>query len=274
MDYKQISEARSLALPYGQSFQDYDGHPIMQVQYVPDAGTGATAATMDVAVATDLTFQVGGTDPAGKDAIGSSSGVVLFSSYATLGALVDYINGRQAWRAYLIGGLRADASASKLLVKGATSCIGATGLTIYGDASANKHGSFAISGERFISNSEDDHGKDWEDQCENSLIYIRTAVGATDAGLLTIYAEKQTGTSVQTLYSEVFVDDAELVQGVGNGESLNQAWLTAPRGYRLVGRITGVGGAATYDDSIVDYQITGKSAVLKGDRFVDSKNWS
>lgn len=267
MNFQQISEARSLALPYGQAFSSVDAHPQIQVQYVPDLGTGGTKATCKTTTATGLVFDVDDTTVAGKDAIGTD-GALTFANYATMGALVDAINGSQAWRAILRGGLRADASDNNLLA-GDASCIGAEGLAIYGDADPIDHGSVAISGERFINNGINGHVKDWDDQCENSLCFYRIDVGATGDGTITIYAEKQNSTSVQTLYSETYANDAENTRGVSTAETANSAWLTAPRGYRMVVRMK----AATSYDDIVAFNVLGKTAVLKGDRFISNGLW-
>lgn len=267
MNFQQISEARSLALPYGQAFTDVDAFPQLQVQYVPELGTGGALATCVTTTATGLVFDVDGTTPAGKDVIGSS-GALTFASYTTLGALADAINGAQAWRAILRGALRADASDDNLLA-GDASCIGAEGLAIYGDADPIDEGSVAISGERFISNGKNGHVKDFDDACENSLLFYQIDVGATGNGTIKVYSEQQNSTSVQTLYSETYTDDAENIRGVSSGQAANAAWLTAPRGSRLIVRLA----AVTSFDDIVAFHVLGKTAVLKGDRFVGTGLW-
>lgn len=270
MNYDQIMKAVAAATPYGQAFSDVDGHPALVVQHVPSGGTGATAATADCATATDLTFQVDGTDPAGLDAIGDSSGVVAFATYTTMGALKDYIDGLSAYRAYLVGGLRADASASKLLTAGAASCFGDTGLTFYHDASSTDFGSFAISGERFVNNGPNGHITDAVGKNGgylNSLMVANINVGITGATpLLNIYAEKQAGTTVQTLDTRVMVDDT--LEAVGT-ESPDVPYIQAPIGYRLVGRVS---VATTYDD-IATFTVLGKCADLYGNGMVVKQNW-
>jgi len=262
----QIEEMERVAAPYMQSFSDVDGHPAMVVQYVPKGGTGATAATCQVVVATGLTFTVGGTTPAGTDAIGAS-GVVSFDTYTTMGTLADYINGHTAWRCYLVGALWADASKSKLLVAAATSCIGATGYTIYHDASATDHGSFAISGERFINNGLNGHIKD-VDGCRNSLCWANINVGITGSTpQIAFYFEKQKGTTVQSSFTRVMVDDTLEEIGVVNPML---PVLTAPTGYRIVGRVS---VATTYDD-IALFEVGGKSVFLDGSYIVTKQNWS
>lgn len=266
MHWRQVQAAREMARPYGQTFSDVDGHPAMVVQYVPDLGTGGAAATCQVVSATSLTFQVDSANPAGNDAIGNASGQVLFSAYTTMGAVADYINGLRAWRCYLDGALRADASASKLLTAAAASCIGSNGMTIYHDASSTKHGSFAISGEKFLTNGINGHVKDWDDQVENDLLHCYINIGVTDGPTFTWYAERQDRTSVQTLGAETLADDT-LIECGANLKTI--PYISAPRGYRLIGRAA---ATTTYDD-IAAFHVLGRSVVPSGSRMVTEKNW-
>lgn len=264
---KQIQEATLLAKPYGQVFTAVDGHPAMVVQYVPAGGTGGAAATCEVITATGLTFQVDAANPAGADAIGTAAGSVAFATYTTMGAVADYINSRPAWRCYLVGALRADASASKLLTAGATSCIGDTGYTIYHDASSTDHGSFAISGERFINNGIGGHLTDADDGVINELMAASINVGITGTSpQIAFYYEKQQGTTVQSGPIYTMADDTLEEIGVLDP---NTPIITAPIGYRLVGRVS---VATTYDD-IARFEVLGRSIVLRNNRIVASKNW-
>ncbi|GAG50924.1 unnamed protein product, partial [marine sediment metagenome] len=221
--------------PLIHNFTAADTLPWMVVQYVPSLGTGGTSASIAYIVASSMTFLVNDAAPAGADAIGAT-GVILTSSstYNTMGELVDYINGRIAWRAYLVGALRADLS-SLMLVKSATICSGANGLTFYADSSNSDDHSFAISGEKFVSNAVGGHVTDADDYCENEMLYgAFTVTSASDAIELRYYSGKQGDTETQ-VGSAVAVTTATLKE---QGEvNLTVPFVQATRGQRLIMRV-------------------------------------
>jgi hypothetical protein len=266
---KQILEAEAAASPYSQAFTDVDGSPAMVVQCVPDNGDSITAATLQVVTATGLTILINGAAPAGTNAIGAS-GVVAFATYTTLGAVRDALNSTRVYRAYLVGGLRADTSASKLLTASAASILGDTGLTIYHDASSTDHFSFAISGERFVNNGVNGHITDAIGKnggYRNSLLAANINMGITGASpQIQFHFEKQQGTTVQASVTRVMVDDT--LEEIGT-ENPMIPYLTAPIGYRLVGRVS----VATTVDDIATFDVLGKSADLTGAYHVTEKNW-
>lgn len=265
MDWNKVAQLKEQTAPYMQTFTSVDGHVAAIVQYVPDGGDGGSAATCQVVTATGLVFTVDAATPAGNDAIGSS-GTVAFATYTTLGALSDYINGLPAWRMILVGGLRADASASKLLTAPATSCIGANGLNIYFDASSTKHGSFAISGERFVNNGLNGHIKD-ADGCSNILCWANINVGLTGTSpQIAFYFEKQKGTTVQSSLTRVMADDT--LEEIGVTQPMLPE-IEAPIGYRIVGRVS----AGTSYDDIALFEVGGKSVFVDGSYVVTQKNW-
>lgn len=262
MHLSQVEEARKLAPVVAHSFSADDTSPALCVQYVPSEGTGGAAATVSLATATGMTFLVDGSAPAGKDAIGAS-GVVAFATYTTLGAVRDYINGLAAWRCQLRGGLRADASASKLLTISATSCIGDNGLIIYEDTSATDFLSVPISGARFVNNGV--NGELTDVGCENSLLNFQINMGVTGNGTVKLYSEGQSETGTE-LASWVLTDDTLLEKGVYTPADV---FFTAEPGDRLILRIT----AATSIDDYALCDIQGKTAVLDGSRYVREKNY-
>lgn len=284
MHADQIAEARALATPVTHSQTAVDTTPALVVQYCPDCGTGATSASIALVQNSSMTFLVDSTTPAGADAIGAS-GVVLTSSstYDTMGELVDYINGLRAWRAYLVACLRADAS-SILLAKSATICSGDNGLTFYIDTSQNEGAlvpgtaaayeivGAAISGEKFVNNGKNGHVTDKDDGCENSLCYAEVQVTCTgDAENLRIYSAPQDATET-LLYNYTLTSTTEVDlgrTGTTQQDGIDSVFIRAKRGERLVIR------AATDSafSAVTKFNITGKTAVLKGNRMVDEDNY-
>ena len=269
MHIQQIEEARALATPVIHNFAAVDTLPWMVVQYVPSLGTSGTSASIAYIVASSMTFLVDSAVPAGADAIGTS-GVILTSTaaYDTMGELVDYINGRAAWRAYLVGALRADNS-SLMLAKSATACSGANGLTFYADSSASGEHSFAISGEKFVSNAASGHVTDAGDFCENELLYGAFNVTCASAGIgLKYYTGKQGSTEVQ-IGSTVTVTSATAKE---QGEvNLTVPYVQSTRGQRLLMRVMGLSATTSLTSPVI--HVIGKTAVLKNDRIVDAINY-
>ena len=266
---KQINEARSLATLVPHAITAVDTTPWMMMQYVPDLGTGAAAATVAVeAGRTTMTILVDAAVPAGKDAIGNSTGLIDLSSstYDTMGELVDYINGKLAWRAYLVGAIRSDAVAS-LLAKTAASCFGANGLVFYSDTSVSKDVSIAISGEKFVNNGINGHVTDAGDQCENSMQYANINVTCASAPYLRYYTGKQGSTEVQLGSDLLLVTATAKEQGEA---SFAETFITATRGERLIVRAIGTSAVAL---SAPVFKVLGKTAVLKNDRIVDEVNY-
>lgn len=272
MYLRQIEEARALATPVTQNITTTDTDPAIVIQYVPALGTGASAATIAMETASQtLTFQVGGSDPAGLDDIGNTSGeiVVTGSAYDTMGELVDYINGRSAWRAYLVGALRSDLP-SNLLLKTATSCIGANGLTFYSDTSTNLGISLAISGEKFVSNGINGHVKDFEDECENEMLYGSFNVTCVSAPHILYYTGKQGSTETLITASKLLTSASATLEGE---EIPTGPFIQSTRGQRLIMRCISPSAA---DPALTAATITivGKTTVLKNDRIVSEQNWS
>ena len=255
-----------MARPWAQVFSDVDGFPQMLLQYVPDGGTGGTAATAAVTTGTDITILIDGEVPAGKDAIGAS-GVVAFATYTTLGTLRDVLNSTPAYRCILLGGLRADASATKLLTAGAASIMTDSGLRIYGDASATDHISFAITGERFVNNGLDGHVKE-RGACWNTLLAASLNVGLTGGSpqIIFYFEGQRASDAVQTAFSLVMVDDT--LEAIGT-DNPSVPYLQAPLGFRIVGRVS----VATTVDDIAKFAVLGKSAYMNGEQLIDRPPW-
>ena len=268
MYLNQILEARALAPVVPHNITAVDTSPWMVAQYVPLLGTSGSSASIALIVASSMTFLVDSSTPAGLDDIGVS-GIFLLSSgtYDTMGELVDYINSKTAWRAYLVGCLRADKS-SLLLAKSATKCSGDNGLTFYGDTSASYEMSLAISGEKFINNTPNGHVTDYDDQVENSMLYGSFKVTGASAGLvLTYYSGKAGSTEVQ--FGGTVTITTATVQQEGE-ESLSEPFVTATRGERLVIRVSNSSVGAVSAPTI---NVLGKSVVFANNRIVDSDNY-
>ena len=269
MHLAQIEEARALANPIAHNFAAVDTLPWMVVQYVPARGTSGTSASIAYIVASSMTFLVDSSTPAGADVIGAS-GVILTSTaaYDTMGELVDYINGRSAWRAYLVGALRADNS-SLMLAKSATICSGTNGLTFYADSSASGEHSFAISGEKFVNNGISGHLKDADDQCENAMLYGSFNVTCASAGIGLKYYSGEQGSTETQLGSQVTVASATAKE---QGEvNWSMPFVQAVRGQRLIMRVLGLSATTSLTSPVIN--VIGKTAVLTNDRIVDAVNY-
>jgi hypothetical protein len=269
MHINQIEEARALASPVPHNITAVDTSPWMVVQHVPTLGTGGSSATVAFVVASSMTFLVDGSTPAGADVIGASGIVDTSSSdYDTMGELVDYINGRQAWRAYLVGALRADKT-SLMLAKSATSCYGANGLTFYGDSSASGEHSLAISGEKFVNNGANGHVKDADSQCENYMLYGNFLVTCASAGVgLRYYTGAQGSTEVQLGSTVSVTQGTAKEQGEANW---SEPFIRSVRGERLVIRVLGLSSTTSLTSPTIN--VVGKTAVLEGDRMVTEDNY-
>lgn len=269
MHVDQIIEAEKMATPVTHNITAVDTDPWMVVQYVPTLGTGGTSASIAYIVASSMTFLVDSSTPAGADAIGTS-GVILTSTaaYDTMGELVDYINGRQAWRAYLVGALRADNS-SLMLAKSATACHGANGLTFYGDTSSNKMISLAVSGEKFVNNGKNGHVKDWDDQCINRMYYgyFKVTCASTHSPVLRYYTGLAGSTETQ------IASDVALVSGTAQQdgeENFTEPYIEATRGHRLVIRVICTSAQPPTSPTV---NVLAKTAVLSGARQVTEDNY-
>ncbi len=263
----QLQEALDGAFPVTHNIGD-ETSPGFVVQYVPELGTGATAATAVWTSTTDITFTVGGTTPAGNDAVGAS-GAVTTTLYTTMGAIQDAINASRAFRCYLITCLRADLSASCIKPKTATSCIGAHGVTFYMDQtlapiSGIYVSGFAISGEFFVNNQASGWRKDWDAQCYNVLDYLACTQANATGGYLKLYEGKQGSTEV--LLWQYAMADATLKEI--NASLSKEIGAAARPGYRLIVRFEG-------DSNAVADPFTGRgrTAVLSGQFAVNRKNY-
>lgn len=265
----QITEARGLASPVPRNQTAADKSPWIVVQYVPVLGTGGTSATIAVATAAEtMTFLVDGSAPAGKDAIGASGVIDLVSStYDTMGELVDYINGQPAWRAYLVGCLRSEVP-SHLLNISAARCEGDNGLTMVGDSSDSLVVATAISGERFVNNGRAGHLKDFEDKCSNSMLLGAFNLGdGTGAITLRFYTGKAGFAETQIAGAIILTEDTQKLLGDSSG---TVPYVTATLGHRLLVRAV----TDSAFDAYAEFNVTGKTAVLKNDRFVDYVNYT
>lgn len=267
MYFEQILEARALATVVPHALSAVDTGPWMVVQHVPSLGTGGTAATCQV-FADTLTFTVDAAAPAGLDSIGNSTGEFVLAAGANnlMGELVDLINARSSWRAYLVGAIRADSSAN-LLIQASGSCFGANGLTLFGDTSATKDISLAVSGEKFVNNGRGGHETDAGDQCENSMMYAAVTVTSASLAVIRYYTGKQ-GTAEVQLGSDV--DTVSATKKEQGEASLTETHINAARGERLVVRVLGVSNTAP---SVPTILVSGKTAVLKNDRQVTAINY-
>lgn len=270
MNIRQVLEARALAKPIAHVFSDVDTFPAFVMQYVPENGTGGTAATAAFVQGGDFTVTVDGAAVGnandGGDGFGTA-GVIDTSAalYDTAGEFVDAVNGQNpSWRAYLVGARRATTMAS-LLAKSATSCIGANGLTFYFDASASDLGAVAISGEKFINNGKNGHVKDADDLVENILNWAAFTCGLTGNGNLKLYSCSQQADGPAVAFAAT--DDTAITKG--NNNLLEQPFYTAKLGERLIVEIS----AGTSFDDIAKAEVIGRSAVLNGSRLVTEKNY-
>ncbi len=266
MNIDQINEARALATPVPQIFIADDTFPAIVIQYVPTLGTGGTSASFTLAN-DSFQFLVDSASPAGTDAIGVTGKVdVSSSTYDTMGELVDYINGRQAWRAYLVGSLRAD-TAIGLLAKTATTCHGANGTTVYIDTTDYDVHSLAISGEQFINNGKRGHVTDAADACINALMYGSFLI-STDSDDLTItyYTGAQGSAEVALTGGESITLSTATVHGE---ENYTQPFIEATRGQRLIARIT----TASAVMGTPTFSVIGETQVLSASRQVNAKNF-
>lgn len=276
----QIEEARALAPVVPRNLAATNTDPMMVVQYVPVLGTGGTSASISLATkAGEMVFLVDSAAPAGLDAIGDGGALTLTSSsYNLMGELVDYINSRLAWRAYLVGAIRAD-SVSCMLVKatgGGTPCSGDNGYTFLGESAGwtgassilGNSISLAISGEKFVNNGINGHVTDADDQVENQMDYGSFNVTGASAGMkLKYYTGKQGSTEVQLGSNVTVLTATQKEQGEDNWQ---MPFIKATRGQRLIIRINNHSAGALTVPAI---ETLGKSAVLKNDRIVDEDNY-
>lgn len=264
---RQLQEALDRAFPVPHSVTTDDTSPGFVVQYVPDLGTGATAATAAYD-GTSMTFTTAGAAPAGNDAIGTA-GVITLSGYTTMGALQDLVNASRCFRMYLCGCVRADLTASAILTKTATSCIGKNGLTFYIDTTGaiqtSKYGwAFPISGEKFINNKTGGHRKDWDAQCVNVIDYLAFQQSAATGGYLYVYEGKQ-GSTEEVVWKHTTVDAT--LKEINTSLSKELGLMSRP-GYRLIARFEG--DAST---TATIFNGRGKTAVLDGTFAVTGRNY-
>jgi hypothetical protein len=275
MNIAQYEEAIDLAPLMGRTITAADTSPWMVVQYIPALGTGGSSAKIAHVAASSMTFTVDGAAPAGLDAIGTT-GVILTSTaaYDTMGELCDYIDGRRAWRAYLVAALRADNS-STLLAKSAADAMTATGLTFYGDTStATTTGvqsiGVAISGEQFLNTSAAGHVKDADDKVLNILNYASVTLTFTGTAGATnnveVYSGKQGSTETRLIKKTIATTaNTEL-----NGGNPLLGYIQSVPGERLIVRAN----VGTAFSAYTCFNVVGKSAVLKGNRIVNTVNYT
>jgi hypothetical protein len=276
----QIEEARALATQIGHSFSADNTFPVIVIQYVPDLGTGAAAASITYRSTTpDSTggflALVDAAAPAGKDLFRNAAGTLDIKAARTLGRVLDAFNANSAWRAYLVGGLRTDTTSTCLgLLAGllSKSVIGDNGATWYSN-NADKAGtgvntgnflSVAISGEKFVNNGINGHVKDADDQCENVLHYAGINLDFTTSAVVSFYSASQQGCT--RIGPNPALTDATLMEFGATDPT--DPYLKAKRGERLVVRVRTATLAAT-----TKFDVVGSTAVFANDRIVDEKNY-
>lgn len=263
MHLKQIEEARALATPVTHVFTDVDTSPAFSMQYNPQGGDGGTAATVALIQDGDMTVLVGGSAPTGNDTFGTA-GVLDTSAalYDTVGEFADYVNGLVGYSCIIH--CRRAQGMETILAKSATSFINATGLTFYLDASASDIMTIPISGGRFVNNGPNGMETDADGQCENQLLYVAANLGLTGNGSMRLYSCSQSSDGGALTFT--MTDDTALAKG---GTDLDEIFFQATRGERIVVEFF----AATSLDDIAQLEVIGRTAVLKNDRIVASKNY-
>jgi hypothetical protein len=270
MTLQQIKEARELATPITYNFTADDTFPAIVIQYVPALGTGGTSASFTLAN-DSIVFLVNSATPAGADVIGASGKMATDGgTYDTMGEFVDYINGRQAWRAYLVGALRSMTTIG-LLDKSSTTCHGAEGTVIFIDTTdydTTVGHSFAISGEKFLNNGINGHVTDKDSACENALMYGSFLITGDSDGLVLKYYSGAQG-STETLLHSYTINAPGSSPRVDGEENPTEPYIRATRGERLIIQVT----TASADLGAPTFTAIGKVAVLKNDRLVASDNF-
>ena len=272
MHSDKLNEARELANTVPHSITAADVSPMLVVQYVPSLGVLGTSAA-GVKVATEsFTFTVDGAAPTGVDTIGIGGLVTASSTYASLGPFVDYINGLQAWRCYLVGGLRADVL-THIVDLTSIACSGDNGAAVYSDTDVSDEVSVAISGEKFVSNGKNGHVKDADDFCENICLYAFALIGDGSVGSATkaikFYSESQSIAGVQVGGDFPITTPTT---GAELGEnSLDEPFVKSKVGERLVVRAVSSSGAL--DANSIDFHVIGKTAVWKNQRVITEDNY-
>lgn len=267
MNMQQIEEARALATPVTHNITANDTCPAIVIQYVPEMGSASTNTASFTLANDSFQFLVNGATPSGVDVIGVSGKVdVSSSTYDTMGELVDHINGKQAWRAYLVGCLRST-TAVGLLAKTSTRCDNANGVTVYGDTSDYKDWFIAVSGEKFVNNGKNGHVTDWDDKVENALMYGNYSFASESNGVtLQYYTGKQGETETALTGTESIAESSTVTHGE---ENCDQPYIKATLGHRLIVKIN----QASSDIGTPSLNVTGRSAVYRANRVVNEKNY-
>lgn len=234
MHYKQIMEAKELAIALPQAYGADDQSPAFILIYNPDNGTGGTAATIALVQGGDVTFTVGGTTPAGADAIGTA-GVVDSSAgdYDTVGEFCAYVKGVRAWDAICL--CKPETPMANILAKSATTCLVDNGLVFYLDTTVTDttfiH-SYPISGEMFDNYGVAGHKKEVADNCVNRFHMSQFTQNFTSAANLYLYVFKQGDILSTLVFTKALTDNA--LTNIGNTEMPDLPFYTAPEGYTLV----------------------------------------
>ncbi len=265
MNLAQIEEAHALAPIVYHTITAVDKGAWMVVQHVPDLGTGGAAATIAVETgAGTLTFKVDAATPLTLDVVGNTTGLILTATTDTMGEVVDLINQAGAWRAYLLGALRADLP-SELLNFTAASCFGDNGKVLYSDNSDSRDISYTVSGEKFVTNGISGHLKDADDEVLNMMLHADITATCASPIVIRYYTGKQGSTEVK-MQDDILLTTATRKQ---QGEvTPNEPWIVANRGERLIIRVQAL--SATLAPTAPTIHVAGKSVVYKNDRIVDS----
>lgn len=264
MNYKQLMEAKELALPIPFSVTANDTCPAALFQYVPDGGDGGTAATLTYVQGGNLTVTVGGAVPAGNDAFGTS-GVIscAAAAYDTIGEVVNYFNSLPAWRAKLL--CRPETLMANILAQTSTSCLLDNGLALYLDTSVADTTyiwNAAITGSMFDNYGLAGSKSDVDDHCVNRFHMAQFTQDFTSAATAYLYVFKQGDTTSTKVYTKALVDAT--LTDMGNTTHPTQPWYEAPEGYTLCLEIRS--DAAT---AFSTFTVLGSTIVRKNNRVVN-----
>lgn len=267
MQLSQIEEARAIAPNYPIVLTGLpNGSPGLVLQYIPEWGSGASAANAFVSGTTNLHVKISGVTPTSGDTTGMpTNGKFAFSAYTNMGLLCDRINKVKCLRAYLQGALRGD-SAAWLLASQTVSIVGDNGGTLVFDGDKSDCVTVAISGEKFVNNGPRGWVTDADSACENMLCFL--AYNMVDDVNIYFYTASQSADSQLAVMAEVSTGTRTLVQA----DTPEQPYIRAKVGERLVVRATLVTSSANLN-TVTEFQIMAKTAVWEGDRLVTEDNF-
>lgn len=234
MYYKQILEAKELAIALPQSYGADDQSPAFLEYYVPNEGEGKTAATIALVQGGDVTHETAGTTVAGKDAIGTAG--VIDSSAGTADTVGEYcnvVNATQAWKAICL--CKPETPMANVLAKSEASCMLQNGLVFYLDTTVTDttyiH-SYPIIGESFENQGIAGRKSEVADQCVNRFHMCQFFQNFTTAANLYLYVFKQGDATSTKVFTKALTDNTHM--DIGNVAQPDVPFYTAPEGYSLV----------------------------------------